>query len=212
MSVAALLVPLAAFLALAGGATAGALPGDAWARELILAHASPAVTAAMRWINSAGSWRVLVPAAPLLLLFPRARRHWWIWLALMIAAPSLESLVKPLVGRARPEGAAFGFPSGHATATAAFMGAVIYGAGGLRPLARRLLRAGAACLIVLVGLARIILRAHWPSDVLGGILLGLACAAGAALISSSTGRSRAGPTCPEPPSRAAPSQTPPLRG
>jgi membrane-associated phospholipid phosphatase len=38
--------------------------------------------------------------------------------------------------------------------------------------------------IVLVGMARVILRAHWPSDALGGIALGLALAAAAALIAS----------------------------
>jgi undecaprenyl-diphosphatase len=201
-----------AFLALAGGvALTGVLPGDAWLRDLILAHASPSLIAVMRWINVAGSWRVLVPAAPLLLLFPGTRRHWWIWLLLLLAAPSLEYVLKPLVGRARPEGLAFGFPSGHATATAAYMSALAWAAADLRPLGRWLLRALAAAMVVLVGLARIVLRAHWPSDVLGGIALGLACAVGAVLIASSLDRARAGSASPEA-ARDAPSRTPPAPG
>jgi undecaprenyl-diphosphatase len=82
-----------------------------------------------------------------------------------------------------------GFPSGHATAAAAFFGAVLFLAGSLTPPARTWVRIGAIAGIVLVGMARIILRAHWPSDALGGIALGLALAAAAALLAS---RPRAG--------------------
>ena len=35
-------------------------------------------------------------------------------------------------------------------------------------------------MVVLVGLARLVLHAHWPSDVLGGLLLGSSCAAAGA--------------------------------
>jgi len=207
------LVPWAAFLALAGAVRmAGVLPGDEWVRQLVLAHATPAVVALMHWINLVGNWRVLVPATPLLLLLPRTRRHWWVWLLVLLAAPSLEYLLKPVIGRLRPESPAFGFPSGHATASAAYLTALAYAAGDLSPLGRRLARAGAAGMMVLVGLARIVLHAHWPSDVLGGIALGLGCAGVAIFISSSTDRSPAGSTSPAPPSRDGPSRTPPGPG
>jgi membrane-associated phospholipid phosphatase len=35
----------------------------------------------------------------------------------------------------------------------------------------------AAALVLSVGIARILLRAHWPVDVLGGAALGFACVA-----------------------------------
>src|SRR6266568_2624120 len=70
-------------------------------------------------------------------------------------------------------------------------------AGDLRPVSRRVLRGAAASVIVLVALARILLRVHWPSDVPGGIAHGLGCvAAAAALTAASTARRPAAPTSP----------------
>ena len=77
-----------------------------------------------------------------------------------------------------------GFPSGHATAAAAYFGAVIYLASSLPPRVRPWVRAGAVVMILAVGAARVMLRAHWPSDVLGGFAFGLALAATAATLAS----------------------------
>jgi len=178
-----LLAGAGGFLALALAVTAlGTPPGDEAVREALLALASPPVLAAMRVINYAGSWQLLLPASLLLLLaFRRARERWYVWSGLMIVAPATEGILKILVGRPRPEAASMGFPSGHATAAAAFFGAVFYLAESLRPPARRLVRAAALVIIVLVAAARVMLRAHWPSDALAGIALGLALASGAAL-------------------------------
>jgi membrane-associated phospholipid phosphatase len=174
------------FVALAGAvALVGVLPADAAVREALLGWATPATIGVMRVVNRGGDWRLLLPGTLLLIaLFPPARARWWLWILLMIVAPAAEGLMKIVIGRARPESAAFGFPSGHATAAAAFFGAVLYLAGSLPPPGKRVARALALLAIVLVGLARIMLRAHWPSDVLGGIALGLGLASIAALVSS----------------------------
>jgi undecaprenyl-diphosphatase len=162
---------------------AGAHPADAAARDGLLALASPAMVAVMRVVTFMGHAWFLVPAtAALLWLFPEARARWWIWVGLMLLAPVAESALKLAIGRPRPFDASFGFPSGHATAAAAYFGALIYLAGALPPRARGLLRAVAALAIVLVALSRVMLRAHWPSDVVGGIALGLALASAAALL------------------------------
>lgn len=190
-----LLVASSCFLALALAALlVGVLPADAAVREALLGLASPAMVAVMRVVNAMGDWRGLLPGLLLLyVVFPRARQQWWIWPALLIAAPVAETAVKHLVGRSRPFEASMGFPSGHATAAAAFFGAVIFLAGSLPPVARAWVRVAAAAGIVLVGMARVILRAHWPSDALGGVALGLALAAAAALIASRPHASLPGP-------------------
>jgi undecaprenyl-diphosphatase len=162
---------------------AGALPADAAARDGLLALASPAVVALMRKVTYLGHAWFLVPALLLTFsVFPEARARWWIWVGMMLLAPAAESALKPLIGRPRPFDASFGYPSGHATAAAAFFGALIYLAGSLPPRLRTVVRAAAAAAVVLVALSRVMLRAHWPSDVLGGIALGLALASAAALL------------------------------
>jgi len=216
---AALLIVLTAFVTLSTTALTGQLlPGDAAVRDLVLAHASEPVVSTFKLINYAGSWEFLLPAVLLLFLLPRARQCWWVWPALMIIAPILEGVAKELIGRPRPEGHAMGFPSGHATAAAAYFAALIYASGDLPALARRVIRAGAAAMIVLVAVARIILRAHWPSDVLGGIALGLACAIAAVLIAASfvrPGPARSGsrqPTARDGPSKLGPASRPQAQG
>jgi len=184
-----LLASAGCFIALALAVTlVDPFPGDAAARRWLLGYGSPAVVEVARVVNYLGSWRVLLPATLLLLVaFPRARARWWLWVGLMLAAPAAEGLLKIVIGRARPEEASMGFPSGHATAAAAFFGAVIYLAGSLPPPARLAVRAASVLLIVLVALARIILRAHWPVDTLAGIALGLFFASLATMLNSPRG-------------------------
>lgn len=101
----------------------------------------------------------------------------------------LSNVVKALVARARPvvehavdHAPGYSFPSGHATGVtvAAIVLPVL-----LWPLLRRRGRVAAVlvavAVVLLVGLDRVLLGAHFPSDVLGGYLLGAALAAGSAL-------------------------------
>ncbi|HLC41532.1 MAG TPA: phosphatase PAP2 family protein [Methylomirabilota bacterium] len=98
----------------------------------------------------------------------------------MVLAPILEGLGKEFIGRPRPVGDALGFPSGHVTAASTYFFLAAYLIGKrLNAPQRNLLWVSAAIIVVLVGLARIVLRAHWPADFLGGATLGLALASAA---------------------------------
>jgi membrane-associated phospholipid phosphatase len=173
-----LFVTASFFVALgACAALIGVLPADTAVREAVLGLASPPVLRVMHAVNLAGAWQVLLPGTlAVLVVFERARERWWLWLALMVAATASPDVFKVLIGRPRPEAVSLGFPSGHSTAAAAFFGMLTYLAGTLPSLPCRLVRAGSLIMIVLVGVARVMLRAHWPSDVLGGFTLGLALA------------------------------------
>ena len=106
------------------------------------------------------------------------------------ATSALVHLFKLLVGRARPElFAEYGaysltpfayddlyssFPSGHSAAVGAFFGAFSMLAPRLRPL----FLLGA----LTIGISRVIVGAHYPSDVAAGLLLGLWTAVATAFI------------------------------
>lgn len=180
----ACLIALGAFLGMGLAAfLVGILPGDLSLRYGLLLEDDTALHTLARWINLAGTWRVLLPACLVIFALSRAaRRRWWLWAGVFLGSGAFEHAFKFLVDRPRPSGFALGFPSGHTTAAAAFAVILIYLASRARlhPASRLSVQGIALATMLLVGWARIVLRAHWPTDVLGGFLLGTACAAGAA--------------------------------
>ena len=142
---------------------------------------------AMRDITALGSTSVLVLVSLLALaLLIAAGRH---RAALLFAATAIgglvvETAVKALVDRPRPDLVPHlvaidtaSFPSGHAMmSTVIFLGlALLVRDLGARPaLLPRTALVGVSVLLVLVGLSRIALGVHWPSDVAAGWALGIA--------------------------------------
>jgi membrane-associated phospholipid phosphatase len=112
-----------------------------------------------------------------------------------------EIRINALIGRARPPmadwaGAAGGpaFPSGHTTAATLFAGACAWALATRAPAGwpRRAVWAGAAVYAAAVGWSRVWLGVHWPADVVGGWLFGIAWLAGSIAAFSAVRRRRAG--------------------
>jgi undecaprenyl-diphosphatase len=133
-------------------------------------------------VTLAGAAIFLVPATAVLsgLLFvTRHRRESILLAASMLCGWALTYTLKSLVNRERPElwsttwywGSSF--PSGHTLSTAAFATALSVCAARIWPQSQRAALPLVATWIALMGLSRLVLGVHWPSDVLAAICLGV---------------------------------------
>jgi undecaprenyl-diphosphatase len=155
-------------------------------RAQVHAHASPARTVFMRWATQSGS---LVPLTSLSVIgvgglcFLKQWRRAGMLAIVMVGTWILNDTLKDVFQRARPN-PYFGilpphnysFPSGHSLFSFCFFGLI--GAmfiPQLKTWAQRVAAwAAVAILIFLVGFSRVYLGVHYPTDVVGGWLVGLA--------------------------------------
>ncbi|MER7274010.1 phosphatase PAP2 family protein [Dactylosporangium sp. NPDC000244] len=137
--------------------------------------------AVMSAITHSADQRVLLPALLLAVAFAvwrRDRAGVVFLLAAAATATVLRLTVLTLVHRPRPPerltaAAGWAFPSGHTTSATIAAGILVVLLWPLLPSgrARAVLAAVAGLWAGLVGISRVALAAHWPTDVLGGWLL-----------------------------------------
>jgi membrane-associated phospholipid phosphatase len=131
---------------------------------------------------SAGIWQVLIGAVAVVALFIFERRAGWLMLIGSLSS-LFDNIIKLVISRQRPPAdlvhilsptTGFSYPSGHAVffTWMSFMLAVSI-APKIWPNLRSILWIMAAVVIVLTCLARVWAGDHWPSDVIGGVLLAL---------------------------------------
>jgi membrane-associated phospholipid phosphatase len=108
----------------------------------------------------------------------RVNRRWAVALpVLMAGAGALQWLAKAATGRARPNLAPFGFPSGHVISLVVFFGLMVYlvaMASSRRRRWRLLACVTAVVPVVVVAFSRLYLDKHWLSDLAGGLTIGAA--------------------------------------
>jgi undecaprenyl-diphosphatase len=142
----------------------------------------PVVVAVARVVTRLGNAYILLPLSLAFLLLVAARcgrRPALAYFLLILSGRLLVELQKDAIARPRPDPAgrldavtSFSFPSAHAAdSMVAWLGlALIAAPPRLRPVAV----AAALALVFLVGLTRLVLAVHWPSDVIGGWAFGAA--------------------------------------
>jgi membrane-associated phospholipid phosphatase len=160
-------------------------PGDLYLTRLFQSFHNESSVSVMEWVSYfTDSWRaaLLIVAGVIVVWWRLGKLE-----ATLVVAAGLSSLLKfvlkAVVERPRPTPDLIrvlvleqgnGFPSGHALFAAVFFGLLAYFA--FTRLRRRgpwrLIPWCFLVLILLVGASRVYLGVHWPSDVLGGYLVG----------------------------------------
>ncbi|MDI6100047.1 phosphatase PAP2 family protein [Actinoplanes sp. NEAU-A12] len=143
------------------------------------AHAGSALTTAMTWWTNIFQPNVFRAAALGLVIWlvRRGERRTALWVAVtMVAGGLLGGLLKLLIGRERPEfldpvasAVGYAFPSGHALNSALGLAVFVV----IFPRVKALWVA-AVVIPVMTAISRVVLGVHWTSDVVAGLLLGVA--------------------------------------
>ncbi len=157
---------------------------DEAVRNFIHSFASPVLTEIMRAASFAGSTLFLIFLGALIvgLLLWRKHRHGATLFAITtVGAGILLSILKLLFQRARPEPffdtilpASYSFPSGHSLGSFCFylaLATILSNRAG-KFWVRILIWTCAVLLVILIGISRIYLGVHYPSDVVAGFAAG----------------------------------------
>lgn len=153
-------------------------------------HATQILDVFMVFFTRVGSAPVLVPfniLVFLLLVYRKRRRESLFWALAVVGAAVLNFIAKHVFARIRPDlwtsispEVTYSFPSGHAMNSMAVMTALVLLTWDTRW--RGLMMVAGACFILLVGLSRIYLGVHYPSDILAGWVASFAWVVGLASV------------------------------
>lgn len=178
-----------AFAELAGHVTSGATQRfDDSVLQWIYQNRPPMLEPVMLEITFLGTGTVVLMLVAVSGLFLWLSNHRFSAVLLAIATVGgllLNNLLKFGFGRPRPqifdwgtEVVSWSFPSGHAMSSAVVYGTVAYLAARLqkRRTHRVLTMMGAVLVILLISVSRLYLGVHYPSDVIAGVIIGLAWA------------------------------------
>lgn len=138
------------------------------------------------YVTWLGSVIILFPAAVMVIAVFRNELHLSdisLLLGGLLGASLIAHAMKLIISRPRPIAAQdmllsmptdFSFPSAHTAQAASFFIALALVATRYLPeKTNPLIWLGSGCLIILVGLSRIYLKVHYPSDVIAGAALGI---------------------------------------
>ncbi|MFB6364797.1 phosphatase PAP2 family protein [Paenibacillus elgii] len=153
--------------------------------DWIQSYISPELTVWMKGITELGSFQTLF----ILLLVSVSLMVWrkkkWEALFFMVAVTGgalFNQLLKQIFERQRPmlhwivEETGYSFPSGHSMASIVFYGmlAMLLLMFVKSPVLKLLIAVTAGCLVIMIGVSRIYLGVHYPSDVAAGFAAGAA--------------------------------------
>jgi undecaprenyl-diphosphatase len=178
-----------AFAEFAGHVSSGATQAfDEAALRWLAQYRSGYLEPVMLEITFLGTGSVVMTIVAVSAMFLWLSNHRYSAALLLVATAGgilLNNLLKVGFGRPRPQifewstdVVSWSFPSGHAMSAAVVYGTVAYLAARLqrRMVHRVLTLLAAAIMILLISVSRLYLGVHYPSDVLAGVIIGLAWA------------------------------------
>ncbi len=151
--------------------------------EYIHNNTNPIVLAFMKFISFIGSENFLIPVTAMVIAYSLVKRNYFISKLLLLStlgSYTMNHLLKQIFQRTRPleyflvEQGGLSFPSGHAMVTMTLYSTIAF------LLAKKvqdkrkkyLIHIIAFVMICLMGISRIYLGVHWPTDIVGGYLAG----------------------------------------
>lgn len=141
-------------------------------------YKSDILTNIMKIITFLGSALSIILLTVLLIIVVKGKRNKILILINVIVTTLLNQLLKKVFQRGRPidsiiEESGYSFPSGHSMVSMAFYGFLIYLVYKSNIKYKGLIVGLLSVLIVLIGISRIYLGVHYPTDVIGGFTLSL---------------------------------------
>ncbi len=161
-------------------------------REWVYSIRNPALTEVLKVITYMGNWQTITLLCIVLLLFRKTRLRYGVPVSAgAIFVTIFNRIIKLIFKRPRPEESlhlieegGYSFTSGHSITSMVVFGLLIYLVGKYvkNRKAANILTAALAVPWIFIGLSRIYMGVHFPSDVLAGWALGAAVLVGIIVI------------------------------
>lgn len=151
--------------------------------EYVHNNATPGILKFMRFISFIGSANFLLPVTAMIISYTLIKKKYYISKLLLLSTLGsyiLNFILKQIFHRTRPieyflvKQGGLSFPSGHSMVTMSLYSTIAFLlAKKIKDKGkRRLIYTISFVMICLMGISRIYLGVHWPTDIIGGFLIG----------------------------------------
>ena len=156
---------------------------DNFIYNIVINLKSDFMTNVMKGITFLGSVKFIIIINVLVFIYSMVKKKYNLLLITIssITSPIVNNILKVIFKRPRPiiinmiEERSYSFPSGHSMISILFYGSIIYLLNKYKIKHCKLISIILSMLILLIGISRIYLGVHYPSDVLGGYLTAGIC-------------------------------------